>query len=108
MEAFYSLLDQSSFYGGNKETVGSLLLSILPRPGHKYKHLIQSLILVDSKVNDTDFISSSFSVTTESVSSNKVLLLQNVVKCLHELGGFCCMEVSISMLNVAVNLLALI
>jgi len=89
VETFYSLLGQSSFYGGNKETVCSLLLSILPRPGHKYEQITQSLVPVDSEENDAI----SFSVITES-SSNKVLLLQNVVKHLHELGGFCYMEVS--------------
>ena len=89
MEAFYSLLGQSSFYGGNKETVCSLLLSILPRPGHKYEQLTQSFVPVDGEVNDT----SSFSLITGG-SSNKVLLLQNVVNHLHKLGGFCYMEVN--------------
>ena len=50
------------------------MLSILPKPGHKYKP-------------------PKTLVTTES-SSNKMLLFHNVVKYLHELGGFCYMEVS--------------
>ena len=88
MKEFSSLLGQSSFYGGNEETVCSLLLKILPRPGHKYKLVTQSLVSVDSEVNDT---SSSF--TTEGFSNKKALLLKNVVKSLHEFGGFCYMEV---------------
>ena len=93
METFYSLLGESSFYGGNKETVCSLLLSILPKPGHKYKPITQSFVPTDSEVDDGNFTDGSFSVIKEG-SSNKVLLLQNVVRCLHELGGFCYMEVS--------------
>ena len=93
METFYSLLDESSFYGGNKETVCSLLLSILPKPGHKYKPITQSFVPTDSEGDDGNFTDGSFSVIKEG-SSNKVLLLHNVVRCLHELGGFCYMEVS--------------
>ena len=91
MEAFYSLFDQTSFYGGNKETVCSLLLSILPRPTHRYKPITQSIVATDNEVVDS--IDSSFTVITKG-SSNKVLLLLNAVKCLHEFGGFCYMEVS--------------
>lgn len=90
MEAFYSLLGQGSFYGGNKETVCSLLLSILPRPTHKYKPITQS-IASNTEVCDGEF--SSFAVVTKA-SSNKVSLLQNVVNSLQEFGGFCHMEVS--------------
>ena len=90
MGAFYSLLDENSFYGGNKETVCSLLLSILPRPAHKYKPVTQSVVAIDSEVDQID---SSFCIITEG-SSNKLLLLQNVVKCLQDFGGFCYMEVS--------------
>ena len=90
MEAFYSLLGQGSFYGGNKETVCSLLLSILPRPAHKYKPITQLDVVTDTEVDD-----SSFTGITKA-SSNKVLLLQNVVKYLEEFGGFCYMEVSIN------------
>ena len=86
VEKFYSLLHQSSFYGGNKETVCSLLLSILPRPGHKYKLLSESSVHVSSEVNSIR--------STTKISSNKVLLLQIVVKCLHKFGGFCYMEVN--------------
>ena len=93
MEAFYSLLDEGSFYGGNKETVCSLLLSILPKPGHKYKPITQSFVATDSEGEDGNFTGGSYSVITEG-SSNKMLLLQNTVRCLHELGGFCYMEVS--------------
>lgn len=89
MEEFYSQLGgKSSFYGSNKETVCSLLLNILPKPGHKYKQVAQSLVPADIKVNDT-----SITNTTEGHSSKKMLLLQNVIKCLHKLGGFCYMEV---------------
>ena len=91
MEAFYSLLGQGSFYGGNKETVCSLLLSILPRPTHKCKPITQSVVVADTEVDDAEC--SLFTVITKA-SSNKVLLLQNVVKCLQEFGGFCYMEVS--------------
>ena len=93
VKEFYSRLDESSFYGGNEETVCSLLLSILPRPGHKYKQITQSFVAVDSEGDDSNFFGSSFSVITEG-ASNRVLLLHNVVRCLHELGGLCCMEVS--------------
>ena len=89
MKEFYLLLGQNSFYGGNEETICSLLLKILPKPGHRYKSVTQS-VSVDGKVNDT---SSSFYITTEGFSNKKVLLLKNVVKYLHELGGFCYMEV---------------
>lgn len=68
------MFDQNSFYGANKETVCSLLLSILPKLGHQYKPLKCSI--------------------SGGSSSNKVSLLQNVVKYLHESGGFCYMEVS--------------
>ena len=91
MEAFYSLLGQGSFYGGNKETVCSLLLSILPRPTHKYKLITQSVV-ADTEVDDAEC--GSFTVITKG-SSNKVLLLQNVIKCLQEFGGFCYMEVRV-------------
>ena len=93
MKAFYSLFGKNSFYGGNEETVCSLLLSILPRPGHKYETITQSFVTVDNEGDDSNFINRSFSVITEG-ASNKVLLLHNVVRCLHEVGGFCCMEVS--------------
>ena len=93
MKLFYSLLGETSFYGGNKETIDSLLLSILPKPRHKYKPIIQSFVANDSEGDDSNIIGSSFSVITKG-SFNKMLLLQNVVRCLHELGGFCYMEVS--------------
>ena len=93
MEAFYSLLDEGSFYGGSKETVCSLLLSILPKPGHKYKSITQSFVATDSEGEDGNFTDGSYSVITEG-SSNKVLLLENAIRCLNELGGFCFMEVS--------------
>ena len=71
---FYSLLDSQSFYGGKEETVCSLMLSILPKPGHCYT-------------------SPKCFVTTKGLT-NEVLLLQNIIKFLHESGGFCYMEVS--------------
>ena len=52
------------------------MLSILPKPGHQYM----------SPKSD------SF-VTTEGLT-NESLLLQNVVKSLHQSGGFCYMTVS--------------
>jgi len=77
VDEFYALLNESAFYGAVKETVCSLLLSILPRPGHKYKKAPES-----------------FSVTDEPTKlSNPVLLLHTLLKCLHEMGGFCYMEV---------------
>ena len=88
MKEFYSLLGKSSFYGGNEETVCSLLLKILPRPGHEYKMVTQSLVPLDSEMSNT-----SSSVTTEGFTNKKALMLNGVVKCLHEFGGFCCMEV---------------
>lgn len=90
MKSFYSLLGQSSFYGSNEETVCSLLLCILSRPGHKDKSITQSLKSLDHIMDDISFISSE--VTKDL--SNRVLLLQIVAKCLHKLGGFFCMEVS--------------
>ena len=90
MKEFYSLLGESSFYGGNKETVCSLLLKILPRPGHEYKMVTQSLVSLDSKVKDA-----GSSVTTNGFTNKKVLMLKGIVKCLHEFGGFCYMEVRV-------------
>lgn len=66
------------------------MLSILPRPGHKYDKLSESLVTTGSEVNSTD----SVFITNKS-SSNKVILLQNVIMCLHKFGGFCYMEVNI-------------
>ena len=94
VETFYALPDSSSFYGANKETICSLMLSILPRPGHKYDKLSKSLVSTASEVNS---VGSVFS-TNES-SSNKVILLQNVIKCLHKFGGFCYMEVNVPVLH---------
>ena len=88
VESFYTLLDQSSFYGAKKETICSLILSILPRPGHKYDKLSESLVPTGSEVKSSD----SIFITNKS-SYNKVMLLQNVVKYLHKFGGFCYMEV---------------
>lgn len=93
VDTFYSLLDPSSFYGGRKETVCSLLLTILPRPGHKYEKLSESLVPIDGEVNSITSIS-SFIVSTES-SSKKVLLLKSIMKCLHKFGDFCYMEVNV-------------
>jgi len=77
VDEFYALLDESAFYGAVKETVCSLLLSILPRPGHKYKKAPESI-----------------SVTDEPTKlSNPALLLHTLLKCIHEMGRFCCMEV---------------
>ena len=50
----------------------------------------QSLVSLDSKVNDA-----GSSVTTESFTNKKALMLKGVVKCLHEFGGFCYMEVRV-------------
>ena len=89
VESFYTLLNPSSFYGAKKETICSLILSILPRPGHKYDKLSESLVSTagsEMKSIDSVFI-------TNKSSSNKVMLLQNVVKYLHKFGGFCYMEV---------------
>ena len=67
------------------------MLSILPRPGHKYDKLSESLVpTASSEVNSIG----PFFITNES-SSNKVILLQNVMKCLHKFGGFCYMEVNV-------------
>ena len=70
------------------------MLSILPRPGHKYDKLSKSLVSTGSEVNS---IGSVF--VTNKRSSNKVLLLQNVIKCLHKFGGFCYMEVNVLVLH---------
>ena len=50
------------------------MLSILPKPGHQY--------------------TSPKSFNTTEGLTNEVLLLQNIVKFLHESGGFSYMEVS--------------
>ena len=77
VDEFYILLDESAFYGSVNETVCSLLLSILPRPGHKYKEASEFLSVID----------------TPTKLSNTALLLHTLLKCLHEMGGFCYMEV---------------
>ena len=74
----------------------SLLLGILPKPGHKYEIQSQSFVPVsedDTDGTSTTQLGASFVVTPQS-SSRKTLLLQILVKCLHELGGFCYMGVS--------------
>ena len=78
MKTFYSLLDQSAFYGAVSETLSSLLLSVLPLPGNGFKPTQQSLFVVN---------------TTITTPNKKALLLHMLLKSLHELGGFCYMEV---------------
>ena len=78
MKSFYSLLGQSALYGAVNETVSSLLLSILPLPGNSYKPTLQSVFVADA------------TITTHN---NNALLLHILLKSLHELGGFCYMEV---------------
>ena len=70
------------------------MLSILPRPGHKYDKLSESLVPIGNEVNS---IGSAFIINKRS--SNKVLLLQNVIRCLHKFGGFCYMEVNVLVLH---------
>ena len=74
----------------------SLLLGILPKPGHKCEAQSQSFVPVSE--DDTDdasirHLDSSFVISPQS-SSKKVLLLKTLVNCLHELGGFYHMGVS--------------
>jgi len=89
VKSFYSLLGQNAFYGAVSETIDSLLLSVLPLPGNSSKLTEQSSFVVDA------------SITT---SNKKALLLQMVLKSLHELGGFCYMEVQYAKLtNAAFN-----
>jgi len=95
VEEFYSVLGEDTFYGGNSETVCSLLLGILPRPGHKYEAQSQSFVPVseDDTCTSIGHLSSSFVISPQS-SSKKTLLLQILVKYLHEVGGFCFTGVS--------------
>ena len=78
MKTFYSLLDQNTFYGAVDETVTSLMLSILPLPGKGFKPTTQSEFVVDAAI---------------TTPNNKALLLHILLKSLHELGGFCYIEV---------------
>jgi len=80
VKSFYSLLDQNAFYGAVSETISSLLLGILPLPGNSSKPKSRCLFVVDT-------------TTTTTTSNNKALLLHTLLKSLHELGGFCYMEV---------------
>ena len=75
VKSFYELLQESAFYGAVKDTVCSLLLSVLPRPGFKYK--------------ETDPVDDA---ATKHLSK-AAQLVHMLQKFLHEMGGFCHMEV---------------
>jgi len=77
VKSFYALLEESALYGAVKDTICSLLLSVLPRPGYKYKEELQSATLDN----------------TANCSSKTAQLLYLLQKSLHEVGGFCYMEV---------------
>jgi len=78
VESFYVLLKESAFYGAVKDTVCSLLLNVLPRPGFKYKETMQSDLVDDAATKHL------------SKAAQLVHMLQ---KFLYEMGGFCHMEV---------------
>ena len=77
VESFYSLVEKSALYGAANSTVCSLLLTVLPRPRHKYKEALQSYTTDDNAKH----------------SSKATQLLNLLQKSLHEMGGFCYTEV---------------
>lgn len=73
------MLEQNAFYGAVEGTICSIVLSILPTSSLEKA---SSLPTSDAPEN----------YAAES-KSNTTLLLQTLLKCLHEMGGFTYMEV---------------